>query len=782
MSHINRPQGVPKGLSGAARAMSHLLRAPNHARRAWLILALALSSGCQPAIAPTGPGLTSSQAAVQESRQLRGRVDGGYAAQALASDLVPYATVTLLDATQAVVATGLTDAGGSFGLNPFVTWSPTTNAVYALDAVKTFDRTNDRAALRLRTLVSWDGTQWKSLSGTTQSAAGGSGVLLNARTTALAAIKDLRSVSGTSLLGTLSPTTGTFTPTSGVTATELETVAGLVTQALAANLDPMRWVTYTAGTGTYRLSLGTRAGGVTFDLEDALSIGPTAGVGATLVAGRNGGKAPAFGSSAALPDTQVGGYGSGAGLFNYVIGVGFDRFGNLYAGDRFNNRIEKFSPDLRYLWSLTTVGSGVGNLATPHTVDVDDSGAMLIVDYNNQRVLKLNAYGNLLFGIGGGTSGWTTAPATMSGGGFNQLNSTNAARFDPAGNIWITDYMNARVLKYDPNGNFLLGIGNGQVWTTSAGNQNATGSVNAAFYGPVGLNFGPNGDVFVCERLNHRVQRFAANGTYKTQWGTNGTGPGQFKSPDDLAVDNAGNLWVTEFSGNRVQKFDPNGNYLGQFGTAGVAPGMFQSPRSLAFAPDGGLFVADANNHRIQRFVPTNPPMAFPSAGSVNTSSGTVEYWFKSLTEGQDLASRVHFVIDNGSTLRLVTRFGDMTTSGLYLGVYDVAGDETRTRRIGMSASDSRQYIRKGQWNHVAATWVAATAGLHLYLNGLEFRSYATGATPSFNFGSAGQFIVGADSDGTSGVANSVIDQFRLYDYAKSADEIARDAKGVVQE
>lgn len=750
-------------------------------RHACLILTLALLGGCQPALAPTGAGPTGAGAIVTEPDRLWGRVEGGRSAQALASDLMPYATVTLLDASNAVVATGLTDASGAFGLNPFVTWTPTTNAVYALDAVKSFDRSSDRAVLRLRTLVSWDGTRWKSLSGTTAAQSGGSGVLLTARTTALAAIKDLRSVSASSLLGTLDPGSAAFTPTGGITTADVDTVAGLVTQALAANLDPMRWVTYTASSGTYGLSLGPKGGNVIFDLEDALAVGSSSGVGATLVAGRDGGKAVAFANSLVLPDTQVGGYGTAPGLFVNTTGVAVDRFGNVFATDRNNNRLQKFSPDLRYLWNLATVGSGVGTFSNPHSIDLDGSGAMLMTDYSNGRVLKLDQQGNLLFGIGGGTSGWTTAPAIASAGGHNFLNAPHMARFDPQGNVWVSDYANNRMLKYDANGTFLLGIGNGTVWTTAAGVQTASGSVNGAFNGPLGFNFTSTGEVLVADRINHRIQRFASNGSYLGQWGTLGTGAGQMNGPEDIVLDNAGNIWVTEYYGQRIQKFDPAGKSLGTFGSQGYGPGQFQTVRDAAFAPDGGLIVADQSSHRLQKLTPTNPPMAFPTAGNFNYATGTVEYWFKPLTNSSDWANRMHFTLDNG-TLRFVTRFGDMSTMGLYFGIVDVPGDESRTRRTGLSAADTQRLIQKGQWHHVAATWVSSSADVRLYLNGVEYRSFTSGATPSFTFGTAPQFIVGSEADGVSGHSNAVIDQFRLYDYARTPDEIARAAKGFVQE
>ena len=65
------------------------------------------------------------------------------------------------------------------------------------------------------------------------------------------------------------------------------------------------------------------------------------------------------------------------------------------------------------------------------------------------------------------------------------------------------------------------------------------------------------GNVYAADYGNHRVQRFTDTGTYLTQWGTQGSGDGQFYYPYSVATDAAGNGYVAEVGNNRIQKFGP---------------------------------------------------------------------------------------------------------------------------------------------------------------------------------------------------------------------------------
>jgi DNA-binding beta-propeller fold protein YncE len=63
------------------------------------------------------------------------------------------------------------------------------------------------------------------------------------------------------------------------------------------------------------------------------------------------------------------------------------------------------------------------------------------------------------------------------------------------------------------------------------------------------------GDVYVCDSNNHRIQKFTGTGTYLNQWGSFGTGNGQFRYPYGVAVNAAGEIFVADFENYRIQKF-----------------------------------------------------------------------------------------------------------------------------------------------------------------------------------------------------------------------------------
>jgi len=107
--------------------------------------------------------------------------------------------------------------------------------------------------------------------------------------------------------------------------------------------------------------------------------------------------------------------------------------------------------------------------------------------------------------------------------------------------------------------------------------------------------------------------------TYASAFGSNGSGDGQLKSPGDVAIDSQGNLWVVDKANNRIQKFDPTGKYLAKFGSPGSGDGQFNRPTSIAIAASGNLLVTDAGNGRVQRFSPTGAYLSkFGSKGTGN--------------------------------------------------------------------------------------------------------------------------------------------------------------------
>jgi len=89
---------------------------------------------------------------------------------------------------------------------------------------------------------------------------------------------------------------------------------------------------------------------------------------------------------------------------------------------------------------------------------------------------------------------------------------------------------------------------------------------------------------------------------YLLQWGTHGSGSGQFYNPNAVAVSNSGIVFVVDTNNHRVQKFDGDGNYMTQWGTQGGGNGQFDWPYGIAVDSSNNVYVADMYNCRIQKF------------------------------------------------------------------------------------------------------------------------------------------------------------------------------------
>ena len=68
---------------------------------------------------------------------------------------------------------------------------------------------------------------------------------------------------------------------------------------------------------------------------------------------------------------------------------------------------------------------------------------------------------------------------------------------------------------------------------------------------------------------NNRVQEFSPTGTFLRQFGSSGTGAGQFRRPTGIALDQSGNVWVLNTHGVLAQKFSATGTYISGFGSSG---------------------------------------------------------------------------------------------------------------------------------------------------------------------------------------------------------------------
>jgi DNA-binding beta-propeller fold protein YncE len=80
------------------------------------------------------------------------------------------------------------------------------------------------------------------------------------------------------------------------------------------------------------------------------------------------------------------------------------------------------------------------------------------------------------------------------------------------------------------------------------------------------------------------------------------TTPGDFARPAGLAVDQEGNLYVADALNNRIEIFDGDGKFVSTFGKAGDGPGYFARPKGVAIDSDDHIWVVDGMQDRVQVF------------------------------------------------------------------------------------------------------------------------------------------------------------------------------------
>jgi tripartite motif-containing protein 71 len=167
---------------------------------------------------------------------------------------------------------------------------------------------------------------------------------------------------------------------------------------------------------------------------------------------------------------------------------------------------------------------------------------------------------------------------------------------DQDGNVYVSDTSNARIQKFQSDGQPLLKWGR-------------DGSFDGAFFFPRGVAVDFVGNIYVADESNHRIQKFDPRGSFLTKWGREGNGPGQFKSPWGIACDALGNVYVVDSGNHRIQKFDGNGTFLCSFGNRGKTEGQLNFPYGIAVDKEGCVFVVDSGNNRVLKYVPTEEEM-----------------------------------------------------------------------------------------------------------------------------------------------------------------------------
>jgi DNA-binding beta-propeller fold protein YncE len=151
------------------------------------------------------------------------------------------------------------------------------------------------------------------------------------------------------------------------------------------------------------------------------------------------------------------------------------------------------------------------------------------------------------------------------------------------------------------------------------------GSGPGQFVDPRGIAVAPGGDILVADPGNNRIERFAADGTFRASFGESGDGPGQLKEPNGVAVNAAGHVFVADTLHGKLQEFDETGGFIREW--PAPEPG-FYGPRDVAVGPDDTVYVLDQGHSRVVRLPVAGAASSFGSlgagAGQLNDPTGLV--------------------------------------------------------------------------------------------------------------------------------------------------------------
>lgn len=282
--------------------------------------------------------------------------------------------------------------------------------------------------------------------------------------------------------------------------------------------------------------------------------------------------------------------------------------------------------------SFTSGGSGLSStkLNGPNGVAVDPlSGKIFVADRTNHRVLRWASDEALVTGAAAeAVLGQIDFTSSASGLTDSKFNNPIGVHVDADGRLWVGDFGNRRVLRFDNASGLPSGSPANAVLGQPDFTTNSNGNTAVKLGGPVGVWIDHTGTLWVSDWSNHRVVFYhnaallsngsPANGVLgQPDFGvavgaTTQTG---MKNPNDIYVDLFGRLWVSDAANRRVLRFDnarnlPNGapanGVLGQMDfttdVSAVTQSGFTNLRFVAGDNSGRLFVMQENSHRIVVF------------------------------------------------------------------------------------------------------------------------------------------------------------------------------------
>lgn len=329
---------------------------------------------------------------------------------------------------------------------------------------------------------------------------------------------------------------------------------------------------------------------------------------------------------------EYGGRGTDAGKFNLPQGIAISRTAegdHVYVCDTYNNRIQVFDTSGNVIDHIGSTVQGDGNYSFyhPRGVNIDDTnGDVYIADTYNHKIKIYNSehvhqYSSSL-GIAALEPVYPCQVLPVGGGKFFIADTGNSQLIyrdcnsiishigvprtsgmysgitgvttDSTGNIFVTDSMNHRVLKYNSSGTLI------DKWGGNSGNggPSSYGTMYWEFTAPKQISYDKAFNrILIADTGNSRIQVFNANGTWISNFGY-----GVFENPMGVCTDSLGNIYIADTGNNRVMKCNAYGITVTTWGGYGTADGKFNMPCFIACDSSNNVYVVDRGNCRVQKF------------------------------------------------------------------------------------------------------------------------------------------------------------------------------------
>ena len=258
-------------------------------------------------------------------------------------------------------------------------------------------------------------------------------------------------------------------------------------------------------------------------------------------------------------------------------GLAVDSKGNLYVADTKVGAVFVFNPESK---DAEFIKHGVdAKFGRIFGLAIDDSDRLFVSDGEYNHVLVFNANHKLEGQFG---EGMMNDPAGLA------IDEEN--RF-----LYVANTGTDQVLVYDAD-TFkpLRKIG--------TPGKNHTLTTPGEFSAPTNVAVDKDGNLYVTDTLNDRIEEFDAEGVFIRAFGKNGDGPGEFTRPKGVAIDCDGHVWVADAMMNRLQVFTPEGDLRLIIGGFGLLPGQFEALAGVTIDKNNRVFTSEQYFGRVQMF------------------------------------------------------------------------------------------------------------------------------------------------------------------------------------